>query len=104
MTIAIKPIIGSNGNDQLNGGNGHELLSGRGGKVHWVSADRHEDAEGYYFIAEVRIDKHQLDSIPQLYLSSGMPAETILVTAKRSIAAYLFEPLLRGISRSLRES
>lgn len=74
------------------------------GKVHWVSADRHEDAEGYYFIAEVRIDKHQLDSIPQLYLSSGMPAETILVTAKRSIAAYLFEPLLRGISRSLRES
>ena len=74
------------------------------GNVHWVSADRHEDAEGYYFIAEVRIDKHQLETIPQLYLSSGMPAETILVTAKRSIAAYLFEPLLRGISRSLRES
>jgi len=74
------------------------------GKVHWVSADRHEDAEGYYFIAEVRIDKNQLETIPQLYLSSGMPAETILVTAKRSIAAYLFEPLLRGISRSLRES
>tara|TARA_B110000211_G_scaffold233224_1_gene298851 strand:- start:433 stop:1752 length:1320 start_codon:yes stop_codon:yes gene_type:complete len=74
------------------------------GTVHWVSADRHEDAEGYYFIAEVRIDKHQLDSIPQLHLSSGMPAETILITAKRSIAAYLFEPLLRGVSRSLRES
>jgi HlyD family type I secretion membrane fusion protein len=74
------------------------------GTVHWVSADRHEDAEGYYFIAEVRIDKNQLDSIPQLYLSSGMPAETLLISAKRSIAAYLFEPLLRGISRSLRES
>jgi|TARA_B110000902_G_scaffold267083_1_gene358086 HlyD family type I secretion membrane fusion protein len=74
------------------------------GTVHWVSADRHEDAEGYYFIAEVRIDKNQLDSMPQLYLSSGMPAETILITAKRSISAYLFEPLLRGISRSLRES
>jgi hypothetical protein len=52
----------------------------------------------------VRIDKNQLDSIPQLYLSSGMPAETLLISAKRSIAAYLFEPLLRGISRSLRES
>ena len=74
------------------------------GTVYWVSADRHEDGEGYYFIAEVRIDKHQLDSIPQLHLSSGMPAETILVTAKRSIVAYLFEPLLRGVSRSLRES
>jgi HlyD family type I secretion membrane fusion protein len=74
------------------------------GNVHWVSVDRHEDAEGYYFIAEVRIDKHQLETIPQLYLSSGMPAETILITAKRSIAAYLFEPLLRGVSRSLRES
>lgn len=74
------------------------------GTVHWVSADRHEDSEGYYFIAEVRISENQLKRIPQLYLSSGMPAETILVTAKRSIAGYLFEPLLRGISRSLRES
>jgi HlyD family type I secretion membrane fusion protein len=74
------------------------------GTVHWVSADRHEDAQGYYFVAEVRIGKNQLETIPQLHLSSGMPAETILITAKRSIADYLFEPLLRGISRSLRES
>ncbi len=74
------------------------------GKVHWVSADRHEDAEGYYFIAELRVDKNQLDSIPQVHLSSGMPAEAILITDKRTIVDYLFEPLLRGISRSLRES
>ena len=74
------------------------------GTLHWVSADRHEDAQGYYFVAEVRIGKNQLETIPQLHLSSGMPAETILITAKRSIADYLFEPLLRGISRSLRES
>ena len=74
------------------------------GKVHWVSADRHEDAEGYYFIAELRVDKDQLDSIPQVHLSSGMPAEAILITDKRTIVDYLFEPLLRGISRSLRES
>ena len=74
------------------------------GKVHWVSADRHEDAEGYYFIAELRVDKNQLDSIPKLHLSSGMPAEAILITDKRTIADYLLEPLLRGISRSLRES
>lgn len=74
------------------------------GRVHWISADRHEDAEGYYFIAELRVDKNQLDSIPQLHLSSGMPAEAILITDKRTIADYLLEPLLRGISRSLRES
>ena len=74
------------------------------GKVHWVSGDRHEDAEGYYFIAELRVDKNQLDSIPQVHLSSGMPAEAILITDKRTIVDYLFEPLLRGISRSLRES
>ena len=74
------------------------------GKVHWVSADRHEDAQGYYFIAELRVDKNQLDSIPKLHLSSGMPAEAILITDKRTIADYLLEPLLRGISRSLRES
>jgi HlyD family type I secretion membrane fusion protein len=74
------------------------------GRVHWVSADRHEDAQGYYFIAELRVDKNQLDSIPKLHLSSGMPAEAILITDKRTIADYLLEPLLRGISRSLRES
>lgn len=72
--------------------------------VHWVSADRHEDAQGYYFIAELRVDKNQLDSIEQVHLSSGMPAEAILITDKRTIVDYLFEPLLRGISRSLRES
>ncbi|MGB0449162.1 MAG: HlyD family type I secretion periplasmic adaptor subunit [Porticoccaceae bacterium] len=74
------------------------------GSVHWVSADRHQDAEGYYFIAELRVDKNQLETIPQLHLSSGMPAEVIMITNKRTIADYLFEPLLRGVSRSLRES
>ena len=74
------------------------------GTVHWVSADRHQDTEGYYFIAELRVDKNQLESIPQLHLSSGMPAEAILITGKRTIADYFLEPLLRGISRSLRET
>ncbi|MDG1818931.1 MAG: HlyD family type I secretion periplasmic adaptor subunit [Porticoccaceae bacterium] len=73
------------------------------GVVHWVSADRHQDAQGYYFIAELRVDKNQLDRIPKLHLTSGMPAEAILITDKRTIADYLFEPLLRGINRSLRE-
>jgi multidrug efflux pump subunit AcrA (membrane-fusion protein) len=72
--------------------------------VHWVSADRHQDTEGYYFIAELRVDKNQLQTIPQLHLSSGMPAEAILITGKRTVADYLLEPLLRGINRSLRES
>ena len=74
------------------------------GTVHWVSADRHQDTEGYYFIAELRVDKNQLESIPQLHLSRGMPAEAILITDKRTIADYFLEPLLRGISRSLRET
>ena len=74
------------------------------GTVHWVSADRHQDTEGYYFIAELRVDKNQLQTIPQLHLSSGMPAEAILITTKRTIADYLLEPLLRGINRSMRET
>ena len=74
------------------------------GTVHWVSAARHQDTEGSYFIAELRVDKNQLESIPQLHLSSGMPAEAILITDKRTIADYFLEPLLRGISRSLRET
>jgi len=46
MTIAIKPIIGSNGNDQLNGGNGLELLSGRGGNDLIIAGNGHDVAYG----------------------------------------------------------
>jgi len=55
------------------------------GKVHWVSADRHLDNEGHYFIAELRVDKVQLDSAKQLHLSNGVPAEVILITDKRKL-------------------
>ena len=46
MTIAIKPIIGSNGNDNLNGGNGHELFSGRGGNDLIIAGNGHDVAYG----------------------------------------------------------
>ncbi len=46
MTIAIKPIIGSNGDDNLNGGNGHELFSGRGGNDLINAGNGHDVAYG----------------------------------------------------------
>ena len=46
MTTAIKPIIGSNGDDTLNGGNGHEILSGRGGNDLINSGNGHDTAYG----------------------------------------------------------
>ena len=46
MTIAIKPIIGSNSDDILNGGNGHELFSGRGGNDLINTGNGHDVAYG----------------------------------------------------------
>ena len=46
MTTAIKPIVGTSGDDQLNGGNGHEVLSGRGGNDLINSGNGHDIAYG----------------------------------------------------------
>jgi serralysin len=46
MTKAIKPIVGSSGDDTLNGGNGHEVLSGRGGNDLINSGNGHDIAYG----------------------------------------------------------
>lgn len=46
MTTAIKPIVGSSGDDILNGGNGHEVLSGRGGNDLINSGNGHDIAYG----------------------------------------------------------
>ena len=46
MTIAIKPSIGSNSDDILNGGNGHELFSGRGGNDLINTGNGHDVAYG----------------------------------------------------------
>jgi serralysin len=46
MTTAIKPIVGTSGDDNLNGGNGHEVLSGRGGNDLINSGNGHDIAYG----------------------------------------------------------
>ena len=69
-----------------------------------ISADRLEDDLGHYYKLQLLIDKNALTKHPNLILTAGMPAESIIIHDKRTVLDYLIEPIKRGINRSMRES
>ncbi|SED48988.1 HlyD family type I secretion periplasmic adaptor subunit [Rhodobacter sp. 24-YEA-8] len=75
------------------------------GKVISVSGDRMTDpATGQaYFLARVEVSDESLALIGDSELVPGMPADVLLVTSTRTMAAYLFEPILATFRRSFRE-
>lgn len=86
-------------------------LSPLRGEVISVSADRLiDDRSGIpYFSAEIALDNESLaaaraQSDQNLQLQTGMPVEVMIVTGRRSVLEYLFEPLMSTLRRGLRES
>jgi HlyD family secretion protein/epimerase transport system membrane fusion protein len=77
------------------------------GVVRSVSADRlvDEHTRQPYYLARVEVDRDELKRIaPQVELVSGMPADVLIVTGERTMAQYLFRPLLDALWRSVRET
>lgn len=75
------------------------------GKVMTVSADRFDDqrtGEGF-FIARIEIPQSELKDIGDLKLSPGMPAETLIVTGRRTMLSYLVRPIRESFGRAFRE-
>lgn len=75
------------------------------GKVMTVSADRFDDqrtGEGYY-IARIEIPQSELQDIGDLKLTPGMPAETLIVTGRRTMLSYLVRPIRESFGRAFRE-
>ena len=75
------------------------------GKVVTVSADRFDDqrtGEGY-FIARIEIPQSEIAKQSKLKLSPGMPADTLIVTGKRTMLSYLTSPIRDSFSKAFRE-
>ncbi len=75
------------------------------GTVITVSADRFDDqrtGEGFY-TARIEIPQSELADIGDLKLTPGMPAETLIVTGRRTMLSYLVRPIRESFGRAFRE-
>jgi hypothetical protein len=75
------------------------------GNVVNVSADRFDDqrtGEGF-FTARIEIPQSELADLGELKLSPGMPAETLIVTGRRTMLSYLVRPIRESFGRAFRE-
>ncbi|MCW1400947.1 HlyD family type I secretion periplasmic adaptor subunit [Novosphingobium sp. MW5] len=75
------------------------------GVVTFVSADRSEDPRSGapYYRVNVSIDAAAFERQAKLRVSTGMPAEAFITTTSRSLASYMFKPLLDQLSRAFRD-
>ena len=79
------------------------------GIVTYVSADRKTDeAEATakpYFEARIAIDRENLrQTAPNIKLANGMPASVMIVSEKRTMIDYLWQPIEDAMRRGLRET
>lgn len=106
---------------QVHGAHAHVMLTAYrtrstpqvDGKLSYVGADRLTDPRGPnptapYYVAHVTVSPQALKAASELAgqtltLSPGMQAEVFIATGERSAWRYLFDPVLDGIRRSLRE-
>jgi len=75
------------------------------GTVDSVSADRVTDPNTgqSYYLARVEVSPESLKLIGSNELTSGMPAEVLIVTSERTMLEYLLEPVLETFRRSFHE-
>ncbi len=83
------------------------------GTLTYVGADRLTDPRAAnptapYYVAHVTVSPQSLQAASELAgqtltLSPGMQAEVFITTGERSAWRYLFDPVIDGVRRSLRE-
>nr|CRH04565.1 putative protease secretion protein [Candidatus Magnetococcus massalia] len=76
------------------------------GRVRSVSADRIQDPNSgdVFYLARIAIDSEAQNALAeQIELLPGMSADTMIYTGSRTLLAYLTDPLLESMRKSLRE-
>lgn len=56
-----------------------------------------------YFLATIEVEADQLAQVPNVKLYPGMPVEAAIVTGKRTLFAFLAQPLTDSFVRAFRE-
>ena len=75
------------------------------GKVTRVSADAitEERTGASYFLATIEVAADQLSRVPNVKLYPGMPVEATIVTGRRTMLSYLFQPFMDSFSHAFHE-
>ena len=75
------------------------------GSIAYVSADVLTDARtgAPYFLAQISVDKDELEKLSDSKLLPGMPADVFIKTGTRTPLAYLMQPLRDSFSKAWRE-
>lgn len=75
------------------------------GSVTWVAADvtTNEQSRQQYYRAYILIDREQLDSLPNVFLTPGMPVEAHVQIGERSFFQYMTQPIRDSFARAFRE-
>ena len=75
------------------------------GQVTWVAADvtTNEQTRQQYYPAKISIDREQLDRLPNVFLTPGMPVEAHVQIGQRSFFQYMTQPIRDSFARAFRE-
>ena len=75
------------------------------GHVTWVAADVtiNEQTRQQYYRSYILIDRDQLDHLPNVHLTPGMPVEAHIQIGERTFFRYLVQPLIDSFTRAFRE-
>ncbi|MBL6455938.1 HlyD family type I secretion periplasmic adaptor subunit [Belnapia sp. T6] len=75
------------------------------GQVTWVAADvtTNDQTRQQYYRAFVLIDQEQLASLPNVFLTPGMPVEAHIQIGERSFFRYITQPIRDSFHRAFRE-
>jgi HlyD family secretion protein len=75
------------------------------GHVTWVAADvtTNEQTRQQYYRAYVLIDRDQLERLPNIFLTPGMPVEAHVQIGERTFFRYITQPIRDSFHRAFRE-
>src|SRR4028118_1110605 len=75
------------------------------GEVAWVAADvtTNEQTRQQYYRAYILIDREQLEKLPNVFLTPGMPVEAHVQIGERSFFRYMTQPIRDSFTRASRE-
>jgi HlyD family secretion protein len=75
------------------------------GEVTWVAADvtTNEQTRQQYYPARILIDREQMEKLPNVFLTPGMPVEAHVQIGQRSFFRYMTQPIRDSFARAFRE-
>jgi HlyD family secretion protein len=75
------------------------------GEVTWVAADvtTNEQTRQQYYRAYILIDREQMEKLPNVFLTPGMPVEAHVQIGERSFFRYMTQPIRDSFARAFRE-